>query len=100
MDTKTESPGGVPVQRMVGALRDLFKNPMPHDLIAIRREVATEYGGDDEAAKQAMDAWCSQEYMEHKVEAHRTAWHNAADVLRECGPNDKTLPTEGAAQDS
>lgn len=87
MSNQTGTAPAVDQQRIVRALRDLFKNPMPHDLIAIRREVATEYGGDDEAAKQAMDAWCSQEYMEHKVEAHRTAWHNAAEVLRECGPN-------------
>jgi hypothetical protein len=62
---------------------------MPHDLIAIRREVEREYGGDEEAAKEEMDAWCSQEYMEQQIAAHREAWHNAAEVLREYSPNVK-----------
>lgn len=67
---------------IVGALRELLKNPMPHDLIAIRREVEKEYGGDEEAAKSEMDAWCSQEYMEGKIASHREAWRNAAEVIR------------------
>lgn len=77
----------VAVHRLVRALGDMFKNPMPHDLIAIRREVEREYGGDEDAAKEEMDAWCSQEYMERQIAAHREAWHNAAEVLREYGPN-------------
>jgi hypothetical protein len=78
-------PETIEVQRLVRALRDLFLNPMPHDLIAIRREVEREYGG-EEAAKEEMDEWCSQEYMEQQIAAHREAWHNAAEVLQEHGP--------------
>lgn len=89
MSTNAESSTGVPMQRVVVALRGLFKHPMPHDLIAIRCEVETEYGGDDEAAKQAMDQWCSREYMEQQVAAHRKAWHDAAEVLREFIHNEK-----------
>ena len=85
--TNDEQRDSVAVQRLVRALRDLFRNPMPHDLIAIRREVDREYGGDEEAAKAEMDAWCSQEYMEQQITAHREAWHNAAEVLREYSPN-------------
>jgi hypothetical protein len=85
--TTDEQRASVAVQRLVRALRDLFRNPMPHDLITIRREVEREYGGDEEVAKEEMDAWCSQEYMEQQIAAHREAWHNAAEVLREYGPN-------------
>ena len=59
--TQGEQRDSVAVKRLVRALRDLFRNPMPHDLIAIRREVEREYGGDEEAAKEDMDLWCSQE---------------------------------------
>ena len=85
--TKNEQRDSIAVQRLVRALHELFRNPMPHDLIAIRSEVEREYGGDEEAAKEDMDAWCSKEYMEQQIAAHREAWHNAAELLRKYGPN-------------
>jgi len=85
--TTDEQRASVAVQRLVRALRDLFHNPIPHNLIAIRREVEREYGGDEEAAKESMGTWCSPEYMAQQIAAHREAWHNAAEVLREYGPN-------------
>ena len=76
------APVAADAPRILDALERLFRNPMPYDLIAIRREVQTEYGGDDEAAKSDMEVWCSNECMERALQAHRDAWHNAAEVLQ------------------
>jgi len=64
------------------ALVDLFRNPMPHDLIAIRRSVNRDFGGDEELAKENMESWCSRDYVEERIAIHKNAWHNAAEVIR------------------
>lgn len=83
------------MKRLVRALRDLLFNPMPHDLISIRRVVETDYGLDEESAKEDIDAWCSQEYMQQQLDAHLGARRNAAEVLREYGPNAKVSNAHG-----
>lgn len=57
---------------------DLLANPYPHDLMAIRREVEREWG-DEEVARQEMDAYCTHEAM---MEA-RQKWTAAQDAARE-----------------
>jgi hypothetical protein len=75
----------------------LLANPYPHDLMAIRREVEREWG-DEEVAREEMDAYCTHEAM---MEARRK-WTAAQDAGHEwlSSQNDPTLPTEGAATDS
>ena len=60
------------------ALTNLLANPYPHDLMAIRLEVEREWGGDETAAKEEMDTYCTQEYM---LEA-REKWKSAENVAR------------------
>lgn len=64
----------VPATKIVA---DLLANPYPHDLMAIRREVEREWG-DEETAREEMDAYCTHEAM---MDARRK-WTEAQDAAR------------------
>lgn len=51
--------GSVTAAEIVAAL---LANPYPHDLMDIRREVEREWG-DEEVAREEMDAYCTHEAM-------------------------------------
>jgi hypothetical protein len=72
---------------------DLLANPYPHDLMAIRREVEREWG-DEEVAREEMDAYCTHEAL---IDA-RKKWTAAQDAAREWLSlhNDQSLATAGA----
>jgi hypothetical protein len=74
---------------------DLLASPYPYNLMAIRREVEREWG-DEEVAREEMDAYCTHEAL---IDA-RQKWTAAQDAAREwlSSQNDQTLPTEGAAK--
>ena len=67
--------GSVTAAEIVAAL---LANPYPHDLMTIRREVEREWG-DEEVAREEMDAYCTQEAM---MDARRK-WTAAQDAARE-----------------
>jgi len=75
------------VQRMVRAIRDLLDHPFPHDLMKLRRRVASEYGGDEAAAKAEMEEWCSQELCDRELDAYIEARKSGNAIIAEYGPN-------------
>jgi hypothetical protein len=63
---------------------DLLANPYPHDLMAIRREVEREWG-DEETAREEMDAYCTHKVM---MDA-RQKWIAAQEAARAWLKKDK-----------
>jgi hypothetical protein len=63
---------------------DLLANPYPHDLMAIRREVEREWG-DEETAREEMDAYCTHKVM---MDA-RQKWLAAREAARAWLKKDK-----------
>lgn len=74
---------------MVRAIRDLLDHPFPHDLMKLRRRVASEYGGNEAAAKAEMEEWCSQELCDRELDAYIEARKAGNAIIAEHGPNDK-----------
>jgi hypothetical protein len=83
--TETPMPGSP--HPMVRAIRDLLDHPFPHDLMKRRRLVASEYGGDDAAAKSDMEEWCSQELCDRELDAYIEARKAGNAIIAEYGPN-------------
>lgn len=74
-------------QRMVRAIRDLLDHPFPHDLMKLRRQVASEYDGDEAVAKAEMEEWCSQELCDRELDAYIEARKAGNAIIAEYGPN-------------
>lgn len=65
----------------VEALRLVLSNPYPYDLLEIRREVLEEFGGNEEEAKENLDAWCSEEFALKAYNDHRAAVDLAKEII-------------------
>jgi hypothetical protein len=74
-------------QRLVRVIRDLLDHPFPHDLMKLRRRVASEYGGDDSAARAEMAEWCSQELCDRELDAYIEARKAGNAIIAEYDPN-------------
>ena len=97
VETADARPGSL--ERMVRAIRVLLDHPFPHDLMKLRLRVASEYGGDEAAAKAEMEEWCSQELCDRELDAYIEARKAGNAILAEYGLNakDQATPTRPAA---
>lgn len=86
--------GAHSLRRLVRAIRDLLDHPFPHDLMKMRRRVASEYGGDEAAAKAEMEEWCSQEMCDRELDAYIEARKAGNAIIAEYGPNGEICGAE------
>lgn len=81
MNWRPESEYRDEIERLRNALHDLLKNPFPYDLLRIRHEVCSEFKGDETAAREEMECWCSDKECMDAITAHNFARKRALDIL-------------------
>lgn len=65
----------------VNELEELLTHPFPYDSCNIRLKVKHEFDGDEAAAKEALEAYCTESYYQEQLRAHRLAILCAKDAL-------------------
>lgn len=62
-------------------LQGVLDAPFPHDLLEIRKEVERRYEGDEERARNHMDAYCTAELFQSELAKYRAAHNRAREFL-------------------